>query len=95
MLPDFAVAFERHDSRIALEQLEFLIEACVNHAIHRQQLIVHEMQLRLRILLVQRVIAPQVIQPYPGAIQVLGDLARSVRAWRLGQYSLGELVGSF
>ena len=61
----------------------------------REGVVVHEMQLRLRILLVQRVIAPQEIQPYPGAIQVLGDLACSVRARRLGQYSLGELVGAF
>ena len=61
----------------------------------REGVVVHEMQLGLRVLLVERVIAPQEIQAYAGAIQIFGELASPVRARHLGQHALGELVGPF
>ena len=57
--------------------------------------VVNEMQLGLRILLVERVIAPYEIQAYPSTIQILRDLAGSVRARHLGQHALRELMGAF
>ena len=58
----------------------------------REGVVVDEVQLRLRVLVVQRVIAPQEVQPDPGPIEVLGDLAGPVRARRLGEHPLGQLV---
>ena len=61
----------------------------------RECVVVDEVQLGLRVLLLQRVIATQKVQPDAGAIEVFGELAGPVRARRLSQHSLRDLVGAF
>ena len=59
-----------------------------------QRVVVHEVQLGLRVLVVEREVAAQEVQPDPGAIEIAGELAGGVRPRGDAQHPFGEAVRS-